>query len=101
MTLQERVRVLLSDVGGDACGDELLEVLCADAQAEFCAYCNRDDMPEAAVPLVAQLAVLRYNQLGAEGVSSQSFSGASMGYTANYPEHVVHGLNRWRSVRFI
>ncbi|MCI5550302.1 MAG: phage head-tail connector protein [Clostridiales bacterium] len=101
MTLKEHVRALINAVGGDACSDALLDVLCADAESDFLSYCNRDDIPDAAQSIVAQLAVIRYNTLGAEGVSSQSFSGASTTYDINYPESVVHALNRFRCVRFI
>ena len=98
MTLKEHVRALINAVGGDACSDALLDVLCADAESDFLSYCN---IPDAAQSIVAQLAVIRYNTLGAEGVSSQSFSGASTAYDINYPESVVHALNRFRCVRFI
>lgn len=99
--VEMRVRVLLKDVGGDTISDELVKVLSEDAQAEFKSYCNRDDVPYAAIPIISQLAVMRFNQLGAEGMQSQSFSGATFNYSTAYPDNVTHALNRFRQVRFV
>jgi hypothetical protein len=72
-----------------------------NAEAEFCEYCNRSDIPDSAQRLIAEIAVVRYNRIGAEGLQSQSAGGVSESYEAGYPEQIRQGLNRYRRVRFL
>ena len=53
----------------------VLDVLLRQCEADFKAICGRDDVPEAARSTLTQMAVCRYNALGAEGLTSQSYSG--------------------------
>ena len=76
--------------------------LCADvARDEFMSYCNRDDVPEQAESLVGQIAVIRYNAIGTEGLISQGFSGTSESYCQEYPAHIKAQLDRFRRVKLL
>ncbi|MDO4549114.1 MAG: phage head-tail connector protein [Clostridia bacterium] len=81
--------------------DAILQLCVDNAGAEFRAYCNRDDAPDDAQFLIAQIAVLRYNAIGAEGLQSQSFSGTSEVYQQDYPAHIKAALGRYRKAAFI
>ena len=80
---------------------ERIEAVIESAQAEFRDYCGRDDIPERAQPLIAELAVARYNRIGAEGLSGQSYSGMTESYPAEYPAPLRQALGRYRKVRFL
>lgn len=74
----------------------------------FCASARRtsrpsagDDVPEAARSTLTQMAVCRYNALGAEGLASQSYSGMSEGYMADYAEPLKRALYRFRRVTLL
>lgn len=45
---------------------------------------------------VIDLAVAYYNQRGAEGLTSQSYSGASESYVQDIPQHIKTSLNAYR-----
>ena len=79
----------------------VLDVLLRQCEADFKAICGRDDVPEAARSTLTQMAVCRYNALGAEGLASQSYSGMSEGYMADYAEPLKRTLYRFRRVKLL
>lgn len=81
--------------------EDVLDVLLRQCEADFKAICGRDDVPEAAQSAVVQMAVCRYNALGAEGLSSQSYSGMSESYMADWPEPLKRAVYRFRRVRLL
>ena len=97
MTIAERVKLLT----GASDHDALIAMVAENAEAEFLDYCNRSDVPKSAECVIAQLAVIRYNQIGAEGLQSQGYSGSSESYASEYPESVRQGLNRYRKVKLL
>jgi hypothetical protein len=63
-------------------------------------YCKRD--ADAALELVAeQIAVIKLNRIGTEGLASQSMSGVSENYLDGYPAEILNILNRKRKVKFV
>lgn len=85
----------------DQSKDALLYTLLENSEAEFMDYCNRSDIPPSAESLITQIAVLRYNQTGAEGLTGQNYSGASESYITDYPGHIRSSLNRYRKVKLL
>lgn len=79
----------------------VLDVLLRQCEADFKAICGRDDVPEAAQPALVQMAVCRYNALGAEGLAGQSYSGMSESYMADYPEPLKRAIYRFRRVTLL
>lgn len=80
---------------------DVLEALLRQCEADFMAICGRGDVPEAAQSAVVQMAVCRYNALGAEGLSGQSYSGMSESYMADYPEPLKRAVYRFRRVKLL
>ena len=91
---------LLLDVS-DTSKDDLLALLISMVQDEVSAYCNIDDIPAALDSIIVQIVVIKYNRLGAEGVASQNFNGASESFIDLYPAPILSALNSYRKVRLI
>lgn len=63
-------------------------------------YTNRDADP--ALELIAeQIAVIKLNRIGTEGLAAQSMSGVSENYIDGYPAEIVAILNKKRKVKFV
>ena len=77
----------------------VLAALVELAEQSFKTICGRDDVPEAALPVIVRMAAHRYSQIGAEGLSAQSYSGASETLLSDYPEDLKREMYRWRVVR--
>lgn len=70
------------------------------ATAEVEEYCKRE--LDATLELMAQqIAVIKLNRMGTEGVASQSYSGVSESYIDGYPAEIVAVLNRKRKIKFL
>lgn len=100
MELIDKVKLYLNIPIDDTSKDNLLLLLIEQSQNEFCAYCNRDDVPTLAANAIIDMVVIKYNIMGQEGYASTSFSGASE-TIANYPPQLIKSLNRWRKVRML
>lgn len=48
--------------------------------------------------MIIDMAVVKYNLLGTEGLSSQSYSGMNEAY-ANYSPQLIKSMNRYRKVK--
>ena len=63
-------------------------------------YCKRD--VDVTMELVAgQIAVIKLNRLGTQGLVSQSMSGVSENYIDGYPAEIVAVLNRKRKIKVV
>lgn len=93
MTMLERLTALCPNGNAD-----LLQVLLDEAQADFLAICGRTDVPEAAQSVVVRMAQIRYTRMGAEGLSAQSYSGASESFLGDYPEDLKRAMYRFRKL---
>lgn len=93
MTPIQRMKTLLGESDNTAL-DDILEICLDAAEQEFLSYTGRKEVPDAAEPLVEQLAILRYNQIGNEGLSSQSYSGNSESYLTDYSSSLKANLNQ-------
>lgn len=68
--------------------------------AEVEEYCKRD--ADATLELVAeQIAVIKLNRMGTEGLASQSFSGVSESFIDGYPAEIQGVLNRKRKIKVV
>ena len=100
MELIDKVKLYLNIQIDDSSKDNLLLLLIQQSQDEFCAYCNRDDVPALADNVIIDMCIIKYNLMGQEGYASTSFSGASE-TIANYPPQLIKALNRWRKVKLL
>lgn len=100
MTPIQRIKALLGESTNSDL-DAILEICLDDAKQEFLSYTGRNEVPVPAQYLVEQLAILRYNQLGNEGLSSQSYSGNSESYLSDYNNSLKANLNKWRKLKLL
>lgn len=98
MDLIKKIKLYLNIPADDTSKDALIELLIEQSNSEFCAYCNREDVPTLASNVIIDMCVVKYNLIGTEGLASSSFSGANETY-ANYPPQLIKALNRWRKVK--
>ena len=91
----EKLRLLL-DIQ-DAHQDDTLLALLELAIEEFEDYCHRpfEDRFES---LICQMAVCKYNLIGAEMLKGESYSDIKMDYATDYPDNVVRQLKNCRKL---
>ena len=91
----DRLRLLLDikDVHQD---DTLLAILemCIE---EFKTFCHREDIDKFE-NLICNMAVFRYNSLGAEGLKSETYSDQKYDYMDDYPSNIVRALKNARKL---
>lgn len=86
----EELKLLLGITSEDK--DELLELLLTLVTQEAKSYTNLTSTTKLK-PAILQMAIFRFNRLGTEGVSSESYAGNSYSYTDSYPETVLNLLD--------
>jgi len=95
----EEIKLLLGDAAANY-SDAQISLAYKLAITEVEEYCNRDI--DASLELVAeQIAVIKLNRMGTEGLTSQSFSGVSENYIDGYPAEVQAVLNRKRKIKVV
>lgn len=90
MELAEQVKLITGNSNND-----LVSLMLDKAKAEIstyikCDYDNRFDN------IAVDIAVLKINRLGSEGLASQSFSGAGENYIDGYPQDILVQLNSFK-----
>lgn len=76
--------------------DALLTILLEMAQADFAALTGSEEVPEI---LIVQMAVIKYNLLGSEGLTSQSINNINESFDAY--EKLMPQIKRYRHAKFI
>ena len=84
----------------DCSKDELILALKDIAESEVKAYCNIDDISGLESAII-QIVILKYNRLGTEGISSESYSGISANYCEDYPPGITRMLNQKRRLKVL
>lgn len=92
----QKIKTLLSI--GNSEQDELLTLLLELTENEVRDYCGIDDLSGLESTII-QMAVIKYNRIGTEGLTAESYSGGSWTYTDSYPEHIMNTLRRHRKLR--
>lgn len=70
------------------------------AMIEIESYCNREVDLELEVAVLS-IAAIKLNRMGTEGLSSQSFSGASESFIDGYPQEIQQLLDRKRKIKIL
>ena len=99
MTAVDMIRALTPN--SDDVSAITLQALVDVAEDDFKAECCRDDVPAAATSIIARMAAHRYGQMGAAGLQTESWSGASETYLTDYPEDLKRSMHRYRKVRLL
>lgn len=95
----EEIKILLGESASNYT-DAQIGLAYRLALAEVEAYCRRD--ADAVLELAAeQIAVIKLNKSGAEGLASQSYSGVSESYIDGYPQEIQVILNSKRKIKVV
>ena len=95
----EEIKLLLGEAAANY-SDAQISLAYKMALNEVEEYCKRD--ADTALELVAeQIAVIKLNRMGTEGLASQAYSGVSESFIDGYPDEIKAVLNRKRKVKFI
>ena len=95
----EEIKLLLGDTAANY-SDAKIGLAYKTALAEVEDYCKRD--ADATLELIAeQIAVIKLNRSGTEGLANQSYSGISESYIDGYPSDIVAVLNRKRKMKVL
>lgn len=95
----EEIKLLLGEAAANH-SDAQISLAYKIALNEVEEYCKRD--ADTALELVAeQIAVIKLNRMGTEGLASQAYSGVSESFIDGYPDEIKAVLNRKRKVKFI
>ena len=95
----EEIKVMLGEAATNYT-DAQISVALKLASAEVEDYCNRE--LDTTLELMAQqIAVIKLNRMGTEGLASQGYSGVSESYINGYPAEIVAVLNRKRKIKVI
>ena len=95
----EEIKLLLGEAAANY-SDAQISLAYKIALNEAEEYCKRD--ADIALELVAeQIAVIKLNRMGTEGLASQAYSGVSESFIDGYPDEIKAVLNRKRKVKFI
>lgn len=93
----EEIKLLLGDAAANY-SDAKIGLAYKMALAEVEDYCKRE--ADATMELMAeQIAVIKLNRSGTEGLANQSYSGVSENYIDGYPAEIVSVLNRKRKMK--
>jgi hypothetical protein len=95
----EEIKLLLGEAAANYT-DAQISLAYKLALAEVEAYCRREADP--ILELMAEnIAVIKLNRTGTEGLASQSYSGVNESYIDGYPAEIVAVLNSKRRVKFV
>ncbi len=81
--------------------DTLLELLITNAKEEATSFCGLDIYDAKLDSTVLKMVVQTYRKMGAEGITSQSYSDVSESHIDGYSDDVMRILKRYRKVRFL
>lgn len=95
----EEIKVMLGEAATNYT-DAQIGVALKLASAEVEEYCQRE--LDTTLELMAQqIAVIKLNRMGTEGLASQNFSGVGESYISGYPAEIVAVLNRKRKIKVL
>lgn len=90
MELAEQVKLITGNAN-----DGLISLMLDKAKAEIESYLNLD-YDTKYDNIAVDIAALKINRLGSEGLSSQGYSGASESYIDGFPQEIRMQLDRFK-----
>ena len=82
----------------DSSKDELLTILLEQAIEEAINYTHNNSLA-GLESTICRMVVYNYNRISTEGVDSESYSGVTYNYSADYPENIMRVLKAHRKIR--
>lgn len=99
--MTEEIKLLLGDSATNYT-DAQIGLAYKLALAEVEAYCKREVEAGSILELMAEnIAVIKLNRMGTQGLTSQSYSGVSESYIDGYPADIVAVLNSKRKIKVV
>ena len=95
----ERIKLLLNIK--DESKDALLGELIDRAEEFVLNYTNNEDSLRKLQGTLTAMVIYDYNRLGTEGLTTESYSGVSFGYTSGYSDDIMKQLKKYRKVKTI
>lgn len=95
------IKLLLGLNLGNVEKDAILNVLILNAKDEATAFCGLGVYDAKLDSTVQKMVVQTYRKMGAEGITSQSYSDVSESFNDGYSDDVMRILKRYRKVRFL
>lgn len=95
MDAYERFRILagpIDDVG-------LIQILLEDSKNDILHYCNLDELPDSLIGVQVDLAVKRFNRMGAEGEASRDEGGVKHSFGSMIDADMKKVLRAYRKMR--
>lgn len=89
MTTIEKIQLLTNNSKED-----LISLMIDKAKAEIESYINKTYVDDTMENVLIDMVVIKLNRRGAEGISSQSYSGTSESFESEYPAYVLRQLDR-------
>lgn len=80
---------------------EIISLLLDNATTYFLTYCNLEEVPEGAAPLLIRMVQEDMNKLYAEGYNSESVGGNSTAYETDYTPQLRKLLNKFKRIRTV
>lgn len=100
MTVLESVRILLGEPEGL---DDKLDAVIKLTQSRLSMRLGVKEVPSELEYIVVDVAIIRFNRIGSEGVSSHSVEGESMSFSDNdfagYEEDIKSWLNKQKDIK--
>lgn len=100
MTVLESVKILLGEPEGL---DDKLDAVIKLTQSRLSMRLGVKEVPSELEYIVVDVAIIRFNRIGSEGVSSHSVEGESMSFNdndfANYEEDIKSWLDKQKDVK--
>ena len=93
----ENIKLMLGNSASNY-SDAQINLALRRAVMEIETYCKREIDVELSM-VAEEIAVIKLNRLGTEGLNSQSFSGVSESYIDGYPDHITKILNSKRRIK--
>lgn len=100
MELLEQLKILLNIQ--DTKKDAVLSLLITKAKNEVCLYLHTSEYQAKYDNVTLDIAILKYNRLGAEGLTSHAYSATNESFMNAYPDYInMQLLNLRDRVKFL
>ena len=89
MTAIEKIQLLTNNSN-----TALISLMVDKAKAEIESYINKEYVETTMENVLVDMVIVKLNRRGAEGISSQSYSGTSESFESEYPAYIIRQLER-------
>lgn len=96
----EQLKLLLGISEDDVSQDDLLNLILSQSTADAEAFTHRT-LTESMYPVVIEMSIIRYNNLGSEGDSMQRLTGSVVQIAQGYPDWIMSQLRSFRKIRTV